>query len=86
MGAAAQMPEGQRKDMIRGMVAQLAARLQTTPDDLEGWLRLARSYAVLDEPDKSVDAYEHAVKLKTDDISIKLQEVQARDVEDLAHG
>jgi len=77
MGAAAQMPEGQRKDMIRGMVAQLAARLQTTPDDLEGWLRLARSYAVLDEPDKSVDAYEHAVKLKPDDISIKLQEVQA---------
>jgi cytochrome c-type biogenesis protein CcmH len=77
MGSAAQMPEGQRKDMIRGMVAQLAARLQTEPNDLEGWLRLARSYAVLDEPDKSVDAYEHAVKLKPDDVSIKLQEFQA---------
>jgi cytochrome c-type biogenesis protein CcmH len=76
MGAAAQMPDGQRKEMIRGMVAQLAARLQTQPDDLEGWLRLARSYAVLDEPDKAVDAYEHAVKLKPDDAGIKLQEFQ----------
>ncbi len=77
MGAAAQMPEGERKDMIRGMVAQLAARLQTSPDDVEGWLRLARSYAVLGEPDKSVDAYEHAAKLKPDDANIKLQEFQA---------
>lgn len=76
MGAAAQMPEGERKDMIRGMVAQLAARLQTQPDDVDGWLRLARSYAVLDEPDKSVDAYEHAIKLKPDDVGIKLQEFQ----------
>jgi cytochrome c-type biogenesis protein CcmH len=75
--AAAQIPEGERKDMIRGMVAQLAARLQTSPDDVEGWLRLARSYAVLGEPDKSVDAYEHAAKLKPDDANIKLQEFQA---------
>ncbi len=76
MGAAAQMPEGARKEMIRGMVAQLAARLQTEPNDLEGWLRLGRSYAVLDEPDKSVDAFEHAARLKPDDAGIKLQEFQ----------
>ena len=58
------------------MVAQLAARLQTEPDDLEGWLRLGRSYAVLEEPDKAVDAFEHAAKLKPDDPSIKLQEFE----------
>jgi cytochrome c-type biogenesis protein CcmH len=76
MGAAAQMPEGERKELIRSMVAQLAARLQTSPDDVEGWLRLGRSYAVLDEPDKAVDAFEHAAKLKPDDASIKVQEFQ----------
>jgi cytochrome c-type biogenesis protein CcmH len=76
MGAAAQMPEGDRKQMIESMVAQLAARLQTAPDDVEGWMRLGRSYAVLGEPDKAVDAFDHAAKLKPDDPSIKLQEFQ----------
>jgi cytochrome c-type biogenesis protein CcmH len=76
MGAAAQMPEGERKQMIESMVAQLAARLQTSPDDVEGWMRLGRSYAVLGQPDKAVDAFDHAAKLKPDDPSIKLQEFQ----------
>jgi cytochrome c-type biogenesis protein CcmH len=74
MSAAAAMPEGERKQMIQTMVTQLAARLQTSPDDVDGWLRLGRSYAVLGEPDKAVDAFEHAVKLKPDDATIKLQE------------
>jgi cytochrome c-type biogenesis protein CcmH len=74
--AAAQMPEGERKEMIQGMVAQLAARLQTQPDDLDGWLRLGRSFAVLGDTDKSVDAFEHAAKLKPNDVDIKLQEFQ----------
>lgn len=74
--AAAQMPEGERKQMIESMVAQLAARLQSAPNDLEGWLRLGRSYAVLGDTDKSVDAFEHAAGLKPGDASIKLQEFQ----------
>ncbi len=76
MGAAAQMPEGERKQMIQSMVAQLATRLQTEPNDLEGWLRLGRSYAVLGESDKALDAFDHAAKLRPDDTSIKLQEFQ----------
>lgn len=36
--------------MIRGMVEGLATRLQENPDDLDGWLRLIRSYKVLNEP------------------------------------
>ena len=39
-------------EAIRGMVAGLAARLQTTPDDGEGWVRLVRAYAVLGETTK----------------------------------
>jgi cytochrome c-type biogenesis protein CcmH len=38
------------------MVAQLAARLETNPNDLPGWLRLIRAYSVLGEKDKAVAA------------------------------
>jgi cytochrome c-type biogenesis protein CcmH len=77
MSAAAEMPEAQRDAMIRGMVAKLADHLQSEPDDLEGWLRLGRSYAVLGETDKSVDAYANAAKLRPGDPEIKLQAFRA---------
>jgi cytochrome c-type biogenesis protein CcmH len=59
--AAAQQPaamplEGEQGKMIRGMVERLAARLKENKSDLEGWLRLIRSYAVLKETDKAQDA------------------------------
>lgn len=38
---------GDQLAMIRGMVAGLAERLKTNPDDPEGWVRLVRSYSVL---------------------------------------
>lgn len=47
--AAAAMPDKDRNEMIRGMVAQLADRLAKNPDDVDGWLRLIRSYMVLGE-------------------------------------
>jgi cytochrome c-type biogenesis protein CcmH len=72
LAAAAKLPEAQRNEMVRGMVAQLAARLRSQPDDVEGWLRLGRSYAVLRENDKAVDAYEHAARLRPEDVDIKL--------------
>ena len=42
------------------MVASLAAHLKEQPDDMDGWLMLARSYAVLDKYAEAADAYEHA--------------------------
>jgi cytochrome c-type biogenesis protein CcmH len=38
---------------IGAMVAGLAARLQTQPNDAQGWQRLLRAYAVLGEKDKA---------------------------------
>ncbi|HTV90588.1 MAG TPA: c-type cytochrome biogenesis protein CcmI [Stellaceae bacterium] len=61
----------QRRAMIDMMVARLAARLKAQPDDLEGWVRLGRSYMVLGEPAKAHDAYTHALKLKPDDPALK---------------
>jgi len=75
MAAAAQMPEGQRKQFIESMVGKLAAELKSKPDDLDGWLRLARAYTVMGDKDKAVDAYQHAAALKPDDVGIKLQEI-----------
>jgi cytochrome c-type biogenesis protein CcmH len=53
MSAAAQMDPQQRQQMITGMVAGLAERLQKDGDDVEGWMRLVRAYTVLGERDKA---------------------------------
>lgn len=48
-------PSAQQPDqgaMVRGMVESLAARLEQDGRDVDGWLRLLRSYAVLREPDR----------------------------------
>lgn len=75
--ATAGMSEKDRQAMIEGMVDKLATRLQQNPDDGDGWLRLGRAYMVLDKPDKAVDAYAHAAKLKPDDIAVKQQYAEA---------
>jgi len=65
--AAANASPEERKAMILAMVGKLASRLESQPDDVEGWARLGRSYMVLNQPDKAKDAYARAVKLKPDD-------------------
>ena len=57
----------ERQAMINAMVERLAARLETHPDDVDGWARLGRSYMVLSQPDKAREAYARAVKLKPGD-------------------
>ena len=56
VAAAAELNPEQRVAMIRGMVEQLASRLRDNGSDLEGWLRLVRSYMVLGERDKAISA------------------------------
>jgi cytochrome c-type biogenesis protein CcmH len=47
VAAAAALGADERAAMIEGMVASLAERLASQPNDPEGWMRLIRSYAVL---------------------------------------
>ena len=47
----------------RQMVAQLEARMQQDPNNLAGWARLIRSYAVLGMPDKMKQAQDKARKI-----------------------
>jgi len=56
IAAAQDMDPQDRQAMIRGMVDQLAGRLQENPDDPDGWAQLIRSRMVLGEPDAAAAA------------------------------
>jgi len=65
--AAARMSDEERLATIRGMVGNLAARLEETPDDLTGWRMLARSYSILGESEKAVAAFRRVLALDESD-------------------
>lgn len=50
-------------EQIQGLADRLAARLQQTPDDAQGWVMLARSYGMIGRYDRASQAYARAVKL-----------------------
>jgi cytochrome c-type biogenesis protein CcmH len=50
-------------EQIDAMVAKLADRMQANPDDMQGWLMLARSYKALGRYDEAVKAYARAEKV-----------------------
>ena len=62
---------------IRGMVAKLADEMKQHPEDVEGWLRLGRSYAVLGQADDAAAAFAKAEKLKPNDPAVLMAEAQA---------
>lgn len=60
MASVAEMPAEDRQAMIRDMVASLDSRLADKPDNIDGWLRLVRSYAVLGERNAATAALARA--------------------------
>jgi cytochrome c-type biogenesis protein CcmH len=56
VAAAENMSAGDRQQMIRGMVESLDAKLSAEPNNFEGWMRLVRSYAVMNDKDRAADA------------------------------
>jgi cytochrome c-type biogenesis protein CcmH len=65
-GAIASLPPDEQAKAIRGMVDGLAARLEQSPGDLEGWVRLARARGVLGDAGAAADAYARAAALAPD--------------------
>lgn len=53
---------GLQSEQILAMVQRLAARLREDPEDLNGWVMLARSQSALGRFDEAARAYEQAVK------------------------
>lgn len=59
---AAEAP-GHEGTSVDAMIDRLERHLQASPDDLDGWLTLGRSYVARNQYYRAADAYEHADKL-----------------------
>lgn len=77
VAAASQLSPDQRAEMVRGMVARLAERLQRETSDIEGWLRLVRAYVVLGDREKARAAADSARK------ALAGEQDKARRIDDL---
>jgi cytochrome c-type biogenesis protein CcmH len=62
VAAASTMKPSEQRTMAEGMVAQLEARLQKEPKNVDGWVMLIRSRMTLGEPAKAKAALDAAVK------------------------
>ncbi len=58
--AAREMSPSERQAFIESMVARLRGRLEGQPDDLDGWLRLARAEEVLGNIEAAIAALDRA--------------------------
>jgi cytochrome c-type biogenesis protein CcmH len=61
------MPPRERDAAIRSMVDGLAHRLESSPRDVEGWIRLMRSRVVLGEREVAETAFRKALEVFMDD-------------------
>jgi cytochrome c-type biogenesis protein CcmH len=80
IAAAENMPEAQRSEMIRGMVQRLSDRLHADGNDIDGWMRLVRAYAILGDRDKAKGAAADARRALSD------QPDQIKRIDDLVRG
>ena len=71
MKASEGLSDPQRDSMIRGMVDQLAARLETSPSDEDGWLLMMRSRMTLGEKDAAKAALTKALEAFASDAIVK---------------
>ena len=62
---------------IDEMVTQLALRLQSQPDDAEGWTMLARSYMVMKKYQEAVQAWERVYALDGENVEVLIHYADA---------
>ena len=58
--------------MIEALFLGLEKRLADQPDDLGGWLRLARAHDVLNNPEKAFYAHAKAAQIGHDNLELQL--------------
>jgi cytochrome c-type biogenesis protein CcmH len=61
------LPADDQQAMIKGMVAKLADKLKANPVDPDGWIRLIRSYQVLNDSPAAKDALAKALNAFVND-------------------
>ena len=77
LDAAAKMSDSERQAFIESMVAKLAERLKAEPNDIDGWLRLAKAYAVLGKHDAARDGFAKAAALAPTRLDVQLEYADA---------
>ena len=63
-------PPERSQEQIEANVAKLAQKLQSNPNDLQGWTMLARSYSSLEKFSDAANAYAKAVELSPKDADL----------------
>ena len=63
--------EKDQKIRINQMVEQLASRLTKNKNDLDGWIKLYKSYKVLNSQDKAINALRTATKISPENLNLK---------------
>ena len=63
--------EKDQKIRINQMVEQLASRLTKNKNDLDGWIKLYKSYKVLNYQDKAIKALRTATKISPENLNLK---------------
>ena len=63
--------EKDQKIRINQMVEQLASRLTKNKNNLDGWIKLYKSYKVLDYQDKAINALRTATKISPENLNLK---------------
>jgi cytochrome c-type biogenesis protein CcmH len=75
--AAQSMTPEQQQTFINDMVGRLAEKLKANPNDLDGWVRLARAYQVLQRSDDARDAWAKAAALAPARLDVQLDYADA---------
>jgi cytochrome c-type biogenesis protein CcmH len=68
--AAPALADGVTNEQVEVLVKQLADRMKSNPDDLEGWTLLARTYAAMQKFPEAALAFERATALSPNDASL----------------
>jgi cytochrome c-type biogenesis protein CcmH len=68
--AASAAPSERTQEQIEANVAKLAQRLQSNPNDAQGWAMLARSYSSMEKYSEAANAYGKATELNAKDADL----------------
>ena len=68
--AASEAPPERTQAQIEENVAKLAKRLESNPNDAQGWTMLARSYSSMEKYSEAVNAYAKATELNPKDADL----------------
>lgn len=73
MSAIAQMTPEERRTFIESMIGRLRARLEEEPDDVDGWLRLARAESVMGRQGRAIEAMDRALAAAPDERKAEIE-------------